>query len=114
SWDARQAEEFGIVQEVVPDEEVDLRGIALAHEFAAGPAEVMGLSKMIMLKSFESSLAEMMDYEDLAQSLAQSSVEFREGLGALTQKRKPDFLGAVRASPIEDGLPSESDDPAPG
>lgn len=110
TWDAAQAVEHGIASRVVPDADVDAQGIALAHEYANGPAEVMGLAKTIMLKSFESSLAEMMDYEDLAQSLAQSSLEFQEGLAALTEKRKPDFLGAAQARPLNDGLPSAAKD----
>jgi 2-(1,2-epoxy-1,2-dihydrophenyl)acetyl-CoA isomerase len=110
TWDAAQAVEHGIASRVVPDADVDAQGIALAHEYANGPAEVMGLAKTIMLKSFESSLAEMMDYEDLSQSLAQSSLEFQEGLAALTEKRKPDFLGAAQARPLNDGLPSAAKD----
>jgi len=106
TWDAQQAVEHGVASKVVPDADVDDQGIALAHQYASGPAEIMGLAKTIMLKSFESSLSEMMDYEDLAQSLAQSSLEFQEGLSALTEKRKPEFLRAVQSRPLNDGLPA--------
>ena len=106
TWSAGEALQNGIVSKVVPDEEVDAAGIALAQKYARGPAEVMGLAKQIMLKSFESSLSEMMDYEDLAQSLAQSSAEFREGLAALVEKRKPDHVAAAQRAPINDGMPS--------
>lgn len=106
TWDARQAMENGIVSRVVPDDEVDAEGIALAHKYAQGPAEVMGLAKTIMLKSFESSLTEMMDYEDLAQVMAQSGPEFGEGLAALTEKRKPDYEAAAKTAGFSDGMPS--------
>lgn len=106
TWNAQDALEHGIVSKVVPDEDVDTQGIALAHQYAEGPAEIMGLAKMIMLRSFESSLSEIMDYEDLAQSLAQSSAEFQEGLTALVEKRKPDFIGAAQTHSTGDGLPS--------
>lgn len=105
-WNAAEALEHGIVAKVVADSDVDSEGLALAHQYANGPAEIMGLAKTIMLKSFESSLTEMMDYEDLAQSLAQSSAEFHEGLDALVEKRKPDFVGAAQALPLNDGMPS--------
>ncbi len=106
TWSADEALANGIVAEVVADDEVDARGLALAHAYANGPAEVMGLAKMIMLKSFESSMSEMMDYEDLAQSLAQNGPEFAEGLSALVEKRPADFAGTVSDDPNADGMPS--------
>jgi 2-(1,2-epoxy-1,2-dihydrophenyl)acetyl-CoA isomerase len=48
----------------------------------------------------------MMDYEGFGQVLAMSSAEFREGLTALVEKRRPDYLNAALAAPINDGLPS--------
>jgi len=106
TWDANEAAALGIAAEVVPDDQVDAKGIALAHKFASGPAEVMGLSKQILLKSFETSLAEMMDYEGFGQVLAMSSAEFKEGLAALIEKRKADYAGAAAASTVSDGMPS--------
>ncbi len=105
TWSAQEAVENGIALKVVPDDRVDEEGIALAQKLASGPAEVMGLAKQLMLRSFESSLAEMMDYEDFGQVLAMSSVEFREGLAALVAKRPADHLGAATAEPYNDGLP---------
>lgn len=105
SWDAHEALEHGVVTSVVPDADVDAEGIALAHRLASGPAEVMGLAKTIMLKSFESSVAEMMDYEDYAQVLAQSGPEFAEGLDALLEKRAPDYSAAAKRAGFSDGMP---------
>lgn len=109
TWDAQDALANGIVSKVVADEEVDAEGIALAHRYAQGPAEVMGLAKTIMLKSFESSLSEMMDYEDYVQVLAQSGPEFGEGLGALVEKRTPDYQAAAKREGFSDGMPSAED-----
>ncbi len=96
------------MSKVVEDDDVDAEGIALAHNYAKGPAEVMGLAKTVMLKSFESSLAEMMDYEDYAQVLAQSGPEFAEGLSALVEKRKPDYEAAAKREGFSDGMPSSN------
>lgn len=106
SWSARQAFDYGLAAKVVPDDQVDAEGLALAHRYASGPAEVMGLAKTIMLKSFESSLPEMMDYEDYTQVMAQSGPEFAEGLAALTEKRRPDYAEAARRAGFRDGMPS--------
>lgn len=111
TWNAQEALANGVVSKVVADDDVDAEGIALAHKYAQGPAEVMGLAKNLMLKSFETSLPEMMDYEDYAQVLAQSGAEFGEGLAALVEKRAPDYQAAAKRAGFSDGMPSaESDD----
>ncbi|APZ55286.1 enoyl-CoA hydratase/isomerase family protein [Salipiger abyssi] len=106
SWNAQEIVDNGLALKVVPDDQVDAEGIAMAEKLAAGPAEVMGVAKQLLLKSFESSLDELMDYEGFGQVLAMSSVEFREGLQALVEKRPSDPMGAAAAVPYNDGLPS--------
>ncbi len=105
TFDANQLLELGLAAKVVPDQDLDAEGLALAHSLAEGPAEVIGLAKLLLMRSFESTLDEMMLYEDLGQSLAQGSAEFNEGLEALKAKRKPDFLAAADADPVGNGLP---------
>ena len=105
TWSAADALSLGIAAKVVPDEKVDAEGIALAQSLANGPSEVIGLAKQILIKAFESSMDDMMLYEDLGQALAMSSAEFKEGLAALLEKRKPDYVGASLADPVSDGLP---------
>src|SRR5260370_12556920 len=102
SWTPAQALDLGVVAKVVADEEVDTEGLALAHRLANAPSEIIGLSKLILLKAFESSLDDIMMFEDLGQSLAMSSAEFQEGLAALREKRKPDFVAAAKADPHGD------------
>jgi 2-(1,2-epoxy-1,2-dihydrophenyl)acetyl-CoA isomerase len=93
---AQQALDLGIACKVVPDDEVDAAGLAEAHRLAEGPAEVMGLAKTLMLRSFETTLADMAAYEGFGQVLAQSSAEFREGVAAVVERRRPDFTGAAK------------------
>lgn len=106
TWNAQEIVDNGLALKVVPDDQVDVEGIALANKLASGPAEVMGLAKQLLLKSFESSVDELMAYEGFGQVLAMSSVEFQEGLQALIEKRTSDPLGAAQAVPYNDGLPS--------
>lgn len=106
SWNAEEIVENGLALKVVPDNEVDREGIALARTLAAGPAEVMGVAKQLMLKSFESSVHELMDYEGFGQVLAMSSAEFREGLEALVEKRPSNPEGVATATRYNDGLPA--------
>jgi 2-(1,2-epoxy-1,2-dihydrophenyl)acetyl-CoA isomerase len=104
TWSADQAVELGIALKTVPDDQVDAEGLALAHKLASGPAEVMGMSKQLLLRSFESSVEDMMRTEGLGQVLAMSSGEFREGLSALVEKRAPDYVHAARSNAVGDGM----------
>lgn len=96
TWTARQALELGLVAQVVPDAEIDNAALKRAHEIAEGPAQVMGLAKLLMARSFETALNEMFLLEGLGQSLAMSSDEFREGLNALMEKRPANFIGGPK------------------
>jgi 2-(1,2-epoxy-1,2-dihydrophenyl)acetyl-CoA isomerase len=105
---AKDALDLGLAAKVVADDQVDTEGLSLAHSLAEGPAEVIGLAKQLLLKSFESSIDDLMLYEDLGQALAMSSAEFREGLAALREKRRPDYLGASLSGEFNDGLPAST------
>lgn len=106
TWSSKDLLDLGIATQVVPDADLDAEGLKLAHKLASGPAGVMGFSKMLLLKSFESSVEEVMLQENLGQVLAMSSVEFGEGLGALREGRRPDFAKAAAEDTTNDGLPA--------
>jgi 2-(1,2-epoxy-1,2-dihydrophenyl)acetyl-CoA isomerase len=99
SMSPKEALELGIVVRVVPDADLEAEGLAEAARLAAGPAEVMGLAKSLMARSFETSLTDMFAFEGLGQALAMSNPEFREGLAAAIDKRRPDFPGVAAAAP---------------
>ena len=92
---AQEALELGLAAKVVPDDQVETAGLAEAARLAAGPAEVMGLAKTLMARSFETSLTDMFAFEGFGQVLAMSNPEFREGLNAAVEKRPADFAGAA-------------------
>jgi 2-(1,2-epoxy-1,2-dihydrophenyl)acetyl-CoA isomerase len=106
SWNSDTLLELGLASRCVSDDDVDEVGMALAAELAQGPAEVMGLAKQLLLKSFETSMRDMMEMEGYGQVLAMASSEFKEGLSALVEKRKPDFPRAAEDGFTNDGLPS--------
>jgi 2-(1,2-epoxy-1,2-dihydrophenyl)acetyl-CoA isomerase len=95
---AQDASELGLAAKVVPDDQVDAIGLLEAERMAHGPAEVMGLAKSLMARSFETTLSDMFAFEGLGQALAMSSAEFREGLDAALEGRKPDFVRAASES----------------
>ncbi len=103
---ADEALGLGLVARVVPDDQVDAAGLAEAARLAAGPAEVMGLAKSLMARSFETSLTDMFAFEGFGQVLAMSNPEFREGLAAAIDKRSADFTAVAANAPHNSGTNS--------
>lgn len=98
SFSAHEAAELGLVSKVVSDLELYETGLLEAKRLAEGPAEVMGLAKIIMARSFETSLHDMLAFEGFGQALAMSNPEFREGLSAALTRRPADFVGAAASA----------------
>ncbi len=91
TWTANDALANGLVESVVPDADLDRICLAKARELADGPAGVIGIAKLIMGRSFESTLDDMFLLEGCGQVLSMSSAEFKEGLDALLEKRPAKF-----------------------
>lgn len=96
SFSAREAAELGLVARVVPDEKLYEEGLREAKRLAQGPAEVMGLAKTLMARSFETSMTDMFAFEGFGQALAMANPEFREGLAAALERRPADFAAAAK------------------
>ena len=91
---AREAYELGIVNKVVPDEELDEAVKSYTDYFAKAPTKSIGMIKKMLNKAENSGLDEMLEYEKYSQQIAGSSEDYKEGKQAFLEKRKPDFKGA--------------------
>lgn len=94
TYSAQQAHQLGLVSRVVPDDKLFDEALAEAQRLAAGPAEIMGLAKSLLARTFETGMQDMFAFEGLGQAMAMSNPEFREGLSAALEKRPADFAGA--------------------
>jgi 2-(1,2-epoxy-1,2-dihydrophenyl)acetyl-CoA isomerase len=88
---AREAQELGLVHEVVADGDLLDRTLALARELAEGPQVAMRLLKRALYTAAESTLAH--SFEDIASKTAVSDhhPDAREGIAAFRDKRPPRF-----------------------
>lgn len=99
---AQQALDLDLVTEVLPDAELDSRALELAQSLAEGSAQVWGLTKLVLARTFESSIDDMFLLEGLGQVVAMGGPQFEDSLQAFFDKRpaKPstgDLLRARRA-----------------
>lgn len=90
---AREAEKMGLVNRVVPDDELDALADDWAERLAAGPPLALSQSKRMLNNAFSYGLAEAMEVEAAAQSVNIPSEDCREGMTAFFKKRKPVFKG---------------------
>jgi 2-(1,2-epoxy-1,2-dihydrophenyl)acetyl-CoA isomerase len=90
---AREAFEWGLVNRLVPDDQLDSEGMLLAQELADGPTYVIGLTKKMFASTYSPSLDVALEIESYAASVARSSKDHREGVTAFREKRKPRFTG---------------------
>jgi len=90
---AQQAADWGMIWKALGDEELMPAAIRLAQRLAAGPTRGLGLIKRCMLHASEQDLDAQLDSERDLQRLAGRSADYREGVAAFMEKRKPNFTG---------------------
>lgn len=83
---AQEARKLDLVTEIVSDSELDQRTLQLAQSLADGPAEVWGLTKLILQRTFESDMDDMLLFEGLGQVVAMGGPEFESRLTATMKK----------------------------
>ncbi|MBY0290667.1 MAG: enoyl-CoA hydratase/isomerase family protein [Mycobacteriaceae bacterium] len=88
---AQDAAQWGLVTEVVPDDQLAARADELAEKMVATCAGSNGSVKALMLSTFSSGLEEQMEFEGRLIAERANSADGREGVDAFMAKRKPEF-----------------------
>ncbi|MFU0444830.1 2-(1,2-epoxy-1,2-dihydrophenyl)acetyl-CoA isomerase PaaG [Pseudocitrobacter faecalis] len=90
---AEQAQQWGMIWQVVDDVELADTSLTLARHLATQPTYGLGLIKQALLASETHTLDQQLDMERDFQRMAGRSDDYREGVSAFLAKRPPQFSG---------------------
>jgi len=91
--DATEAHRLGLVHRVVPPEDLLAEAEREAQSLAARAPVALGLAKMLLNRAADVDTATGVAMESLAQGVARSTRDHREGVRAFREKREPGFEG---------------------
>jgi 2-(1,2-epoxy-1,2-dihydrophenyl)acetyl-CoA isomerase len=90
---AEDAERWGLIWKAVDDAQLMPEASAIARTLAEGPTKAYGLIKKALYASASNTLDAQLDVERDLQREAGVSEDYREGVSAFIEKRKPVFKG---------------------
>ncbi len=91
--DAQTAADWGLVNMVVPTDEIESRTMEVAQRLAHGPTHVYGNVKRLFYRSLENEFESQLQLEGELFADCASREDFKEGVTAFVEKRKPEFTG---------------------
>jgi 2-(1,2-epoxy-1,2-dihydrophenyl)acetyl-CoA isomerase len=93
TWDAATAKEVGLVNRVVPADQLAAETDALAQRLASGATLAFGAYKRLANQAHDRSLAEQLTLERSEFQAATRTNDFREGVSTFLAKKSPQFTG---------------------
>jgi enoyl-CoA hydratase/carnithine racemase len=90
---AAEADRIGLVNRVVPDDELDAFVTGWAERLASSATVALAQSKRVLNESLQRSMAEALDAEGVGQLISVGTRDAKEAVKAFLGKREPRFEG---------------------
>lgn len=90
---APEAAAMGMIWKTFPDETFAADSLKLAETLAQMPTRGLALTKQALNQTFSNDFAAQAAVEDRLQTQAGQTYDYREGVAAFLEKRKPVFMG---------------------
>lgn len=90
---AEEAYALGLLNKLVPPEQLMPATYALAQQIAAGPPIAIRLAKRALYHNQDVTLRAALEFETFAQNVCRETEDAREGVRAFVEKRPPHFQG---------------------
>jgi enoyl-CoA hydratase len=90
---ATEAERIGLINHVVPPDEVMPKAMALAHRLANGPTNAIRWTKLSCNKRLRDEINLVLDASLAVETISMLSEDHKEATRAFAEKREPQFTG---------------------
>lgn len=90
---AAKAEQLGLVNAVVPNEQLDAVTAEWAARLAAGPTRAIALAKGLLNRSLDTDRTGALSDEAAAVEMNSGAQDSQEGINAFLERRPPDYRG---------------------
>ncbi|MGW7460580.1 enoyl-CoA hydratase/isomerase family protein [Streptomyces sp. NPDC054797] len=90
---AAEAERLGLVNKVVPAEELEATARAWAERLAQGPTRAIALAKQLVNASLDGDRTAALAAEASAQEINMTTADANEGVASFVERRTPRYLG---------------------
>ncbi|WP_405787642.1 enoyl-CoA hydratase/isomerase family protein [Streptomyces sp. NBC_01367] len=90
---AAEAERLGLVNRVVPAEELEATAREWAERLAQGPTRALAMTKQLVNASLDGDRAAALVAEATAQEINMTTADANEGVASFVERRTPKYLG---------------------